>query len=208
MSKIPPIRVQVADKTPINCNHQVTLSVQLDEHNFEVDFLVLDSLLFDFILGCHFLRQHGFAINFLSNTLELIRSPHDLAIFPLRVRELTIIPPFSELLVDVQGIITASSNHFFVTQHPSLLPDVGVVVAKGVLTIPANLRFDHIAMTTIIAANVTKREITFMPGSTLCQVEVFEPNDYDCITTSLCSMETAKSTREPEVSSHNTKPDR
>ena len=180
MTKISPVNVQVANKTEVTCNHRVTLAMEMDDHCFNVNFLVIDHLLFDFILGCNFLREHGFIINFRTNTLELMMHSNQNS-FQMRTRELTVIPPFSERLVDVRGIITAKTEHFLVTPHVSLLEDFGAAVAKGVVTIPMLSRFDNIAECLIVVANVSERELTLQPGTILCQVQPIAMEEYELI---------------------------
>ena len=135
--------------------------------------------MYDFILGCHFLRQHGFIINFGSNTLELLQPTSQEAVFHLRARDVVVLEPFCERLVDVQGIVSSTAENFFVSQHPSFLPDTGAVVAKGILNIPSSHRYDNIITCTVIVANVTNHEVTILPGWLLCQVEPFDPGDYN-----------------------------
>ena len=181
----------------------MTLSLSIEHRCFNVDFLILDTLLYDFILGCQFLRQNGFIINFSSNTLELAQPSNKNDIFFLRARDLVVIEPFCERPIGVQGLITSLAEDFFISQHPSLLPDLGAVVAKGVLAIPRTQRFDNIVVCTILVANVTSQELTILPGMLLCQVEPFNPQDYEYIATldTISTLETSKRTTQPSASS-------
>ena len=71
VKRIESVSVRVADTSPIVCECMATIPIVIDEKQIKVEFLVLDKLLFDCILGYQFLKQNNALINVKNGSVRL-----------------------------------------------------------------------------------------------------------------------------------------
>ena len=72
--KIAPVEISLADATKISASGKVSLEINLDNKCLNVDFIIVDSLLFDLIVGCRFCRENKVIIDFFYNSISFLSS--------------------------------------------------------------------------------------------------------------------------------------
>ena len=88
-----PIQVTVANNVKVSITHKVDLSIQIDGIQFKTDFIIMDSLLFDLILGFTFCKTNKLLLDMNNNTIHFCNEE----ILVLSVdKNRIVIPPFSE----------------------------------------------------------------------------------------------------------------
>ena len=199
-------RVHVANSKVLVCNKSVVLPLTIHGRTFPATFLIVDSLLFDVIIGCKFLIKHAAVIDLGHMRLKL-RSPTSLCIMAdtaaqklmrqqhlnnLMTTETIIIPPLSEILVPTMGCVKEAGTYIAEPRHD--LTPIGVFAARGILEAKTRGKSAQL----IGLANFTTESITIPKDVVICSLTRFDEKDYDilkCDTINTMTYSTEPTTR-------------
>lgn len=146
------LRVQVANKTIIKAKGKITLPLVIQNRFINTNFIVLESITNDLILGLDFLERNKVIINAFDHTLIFSNSSH----VALHLNEDITLPAYSESFQNVASNESVPKT-VFDESSPSLLNRFGIYSARGIGT-NKNL--------VIKIANITNKDIV-IPKNTI-----------------------------------------
>ena len=118
--------VKVADNSTVECNGVATIQVLIGDKQVSIDFMIMEALLYDCILGFAFCKENDAVINLKERSVRFKFQEAE----TMRTKWNIEIPAFSEMCVTTVGNMQHESI-FLVEQDQRLLENKGIAVARG-----------------------------------------------------------------------------
>ena len=169
--------VKVADETTVNCSSAVKIPVMIGNKKVMIEFMILEALLFDCILGYSFCKENQAVIDVSERNVRFDFSGNK----TMRMSSDVEIPAFSEMCVTISGCMQ-HENLFIVQQDPQLWEELGITVARGLLS--SNGLNECLASEqkhSIMLANLTSQSVTIPKGRSVCQLTRISEEDFDVV---------------------------
>ena len=177
LKRIENLAVKVADNSRVPCTSAATMSVMIGDKQVEIEFMVLDTLLFDCILGYSFCKENHAVINLKEQSVRF----EFCGLEKMKLREDVKIPAFSEMRVLTCGYMQHECL-FLVTTDEKLLKDKGVSVAKGVIeSVGSNKQHASEQEQYVIVANLTAAAVSIEKGTDIWTATGINADDFDVV---------------------------
>ena len=164
----------VANQQSIDILGHVKLPVIINGEKFWVDFKVVQSLLYDVILGLDFCKRHNVVLDFAKGQLSINKKPVKSRAIEqaFGTCERLLIPAYSEKLVTVKPTHLLE-REVFVRVSDALRERTGVHVGSGIIhPNPSNLY-------QLLVCNLTSELVELPARTILAQAEKSEDYDLD-----------------------------
>jgi hypothetical protein len=156
------INVLIADASTITPQGIVQLSITIDNIEYRTDFIVMETLLFETILGYRFIKTNSITIRTYQDDSVIITKNHSLSTpdIELFAAMIITIPPLSQQLIDMEWHDPpAQYGTYLVDRNDKLFEKRGLLVARGVVSINRNAEQTNESTQTLMVANLTHRPV-------------------------------------------------
>ena len=164
------IRVKVANNSTLDVTHEGTLSLSIDKRIIKTNFVIMDSLLYELILGYEFCRANNVIIDLHQSTISFSETNSYLIMVN---EERVIVPPYSERILESSCNINCDGIYEFSNCNQ---PIQNVILANGIIELRAS-RPNH----KVIVANLSKQAKVLKRGDVIGLVKPVQTDDICCI---------------------------
>ena len=161
--------VQLADSTSAMCKLKATISINFDGKELDAEFLVLDHLVFDCLIGFQFCKNNNVILDLKDRNVRIGNRESR----PVLKSEYTVtIAPYTEQVIAAINMDTTTAT-YVVDNNCVLTSDSGLVVARGLLDCENRPKRHH-----VVVANLGDAPAAIQANETLCGLRTICLDDY------------------------------
>ena len=202
--------VKIADSTIVSCKAKLKMEIAVDDRKYLVEFLVIDSLLFDVIFGCKFMGEKKIVLDvenkkliFKDQAHPIVGDDEILGVIECRMLPLSIydkrviIPARSERIVDVKCDSLTLDNFDNAYKTITCRPDDDSFrrhsVSNSVIKVDEELFSKHnrtlLKPIKLVVANLSKKPLLFRQNDIIGQLTEHHSGDFEEISLEEIEME-------------------